>query len=82
MVKNFKKFKKERNFKKGTSQRGCYKCDETDHFIEDCPQNNNNEDEDKYKDKGKEKSYDKEKRYKEKSKEYKKKNGKAHVGEG
>ena len=47
MVKNFKKFMKKRNFKKGTSQRGCYKCDETDHFIEDCPQNNNNEDEDK-----------------------------------
>jgi len=83
MVKNFKKFMKKRNFKKGTSQRRCYKCGEKDHFIADYPQNNNNEDEDKkYKNKRKDKSYDKEKRYKEKSKEYKQKNGKAHVGEG
>ncbi|XP_039834532.1 uncharacterized protein LOC120695316 [Panicum virgatum] len=83
MVKNFKKFMKKRNVKKGTSQRRCYKCGEKDHFLADCPKNNNNEDEDKkYKDKGKDKSYDKEKRYKEKSKEYKKRNDKAHVGEG
>jgi len=83
MVKNLKRFMKKRNIKKGTSQRRCYKCGEKDHFIANCPQNNNNEDEDKkYKDKGKDKSYVKEKRYKEKSKEYKKKNGKAHVGEG
>ena len=45
MVKNFKKFMKKRNFKKGTSQRRCYKCGEKDHFIADCPQNKNNEDE-------------------------------------
>ena len=54
MVKNCKRFLKKRNVKKGTSQRRCYKCGEKDHFIADCPQNNNNEDEDKkYKDKGK-----------------------------
>ncbi|KAG2658911.1 hypothetical protein PVAP13_1KG354105 [Panicum virgatum] len=83
MVKNLKRFMKKRNVKKGTTQRRCNKCGEKDHFIADCPQNKNNKDEDKkYKDKGKDKSYDKEKRYKEKSKEYKKKNGKAHVGEG
>jgi len=83
MVRNFKKFMKKRNFKKGTTQRRCYKCGEKDHFIVDCPLNDNNENEDKkYKDKSKDKSYDKKKRYKEKSKEYEKKNGKAHVGEG
>ena len=83
MVNNLKRLMKKRYVKKGTTQRRCYKCGEKDHFIADCPQNKNNEDEDKkYKDKGKDKSYDKEKRYKVKSKEYKKKNGKAHVGEG
>ena len=82
-VKNFKRFMKKRNVKKGTSQRRCYKCGEKDHFIADCHQNDKNENEDKkYKDKSKDKSYENEKRYKEKSKEYKKKNGKAHVGEG
>ena len=87
MVKNFKKFMKKRNFKKGTTQRICDKCGEKDHFIADCPLNDNNENEDnkyknKCKDKIKNKSYYNEKRYKEKSKEYKKKNGKAHIGEG
>ena len=82
MVRNFKKFMKKRNFKRGTKQRTCYKCGEKDHFIADCPQNDNDESEDKkHKGKSKDKSYDKEKRYKEKSKEYKKKHGKAHVGE-
>ena len=56
MVRNFKKFMKKRNFKRGTKQRTCYKCGEKDHFIADCPQNDNNENEDKkYKDKGKDK---------------------------
>ena len=82
MVKNFKKFMKKRNFKRGTKQRTCYKCGEKDHFIADCPLNDDNENEDKkYKGKSKDKSYDKVKKYKEKSKEYKKKHGKAHVGE-
>ena len=86
MVKNLKRFMKKRNIKKGTTQRRCYKCGEKDRFIADCPLNDNNENIDKYKNKSKDKiknkSYDNEKRYKEKSKEYKKKNGKAHIGEG
>ncbi|XP_039811708.1 uncharacterized protein LOC120674620 [Panicum virgatum] len=82
MMKNFKKFMKKRNFKKGIKQRKCYKCGEKDHFIVDCPLNDDNENKDKkYKGKSKDKSYDKEKKYKEKSKEYNKKHGKAHVGE-
>ena len=82
MVRNFKKFMKKRNFKRGTKQRTCYKCGAKDHFIADCPQNDNDESEDKkHKGKSNDKSYDKEKRYEEKSKEYKKKHGKAHVGE-
>ena len=71
-----------RNFMRGTKQRTCYKCGAKDHFIADCPQNDNDESEDKkHKGKSKDKSYDKEKSYKEKSQEYKKKHGKAHVGE-
>src|SRR6185312_7643374 len=82
MVRNFKKFMKKKNFKRGTKQRTCYKCGANDHFIADCPQNDNDESKDKkHKGKSNHKSYDKEKRYKEKSKEYKKKHGKAHVGE-
>ena len=70
MVKNFKKFMKKRNFKKGTTQIRCYKCGEKNHFVADCPLNDDNENEDKkYKGKSKDKSYDKEKKYKEKSKE-------------
>ena len=73
---------KKKNFKRGTKQRTYYKCGEKDHFIADCPQNENDENEGKkYKGKSKDKNYDKEKKYKEKSKEYKKKHGKAHVGE-
>ena len=68
IVRNFKKFMKKRNFKKKTTQRTCYKCGEKDHFIADCPLNDNNKNEDKkYKGKSKDKNYDKEEKYKEKS---------------
>ncbi|KAG2606429.1 hypothetical protein PVAP13_4NG220911 [Panicum virgatum] len=83
MMRNFKKFMKKKEIsREGQKQRTCYKCGAKDHFIADCPQNDNDESEDKkHKGKSKDKSYDKEKRYKEKSQEYKKKYGKVHVGQ-
>jgi hypothetical protein len=61
VLRNFKKFMKEKYYKKGgdnkkrSSQIRCYECKEVGHYIADCPQLKNKEKE--------------EKRYKEKSKD-------------
>jgi hypothetical protein len=52
---------------KARGKRSCFKCGKTDHFIAQCPDNNNDQEQEKY---GK----------KEKKKSYRKAKGEAHLG--
>jgi hypothetical protein len=55
------------NKNKSRGKRSCFKCGKSDHFIAQCPDNENDQEQDK-------------KGNKEKKKFYRKKKGKAHIG--